>query len=53
MCSICISGNASIVASKFWFVNLGFFMINTRTGYIEASFIISAHVYISRLFIVM
>jgi hypothetical protein len=28
-------------------------MINTRIGYIEASFIISAHVSISCLFVVM
>jgi hypothetical protein len=33
--------------------DLGFCMINTRTGYIEASLIISVYVYISRLFIVM
>lgn len=55
MSSTCISGNASVVASKFWFINLGFCMINTRTGYIETSFIILACVYsyISCLFTVM
>ena len=53
MCSTCISGNASVVASKFWFIKLGFCMINTRTGYIEASFIISACVSICCLLIVM
>jgi len=53
MCSTCISGNTSVAALKFWFINLGFHMINTRTGYTEASFISLACVYISCLFTVM